>query len=82
MHSLYRVAKRATASPIQSQDVEKIMSQRTYRTDNDARIRHHLEEASTHLAMVKQLTPYNHKHLDRIGLFLKKLYIRHGGIEH
>lgn len=72
------------------------MSQRTHHTRIDAydpRIRHHLEEASTHIAAVKQLINKSYpedsgeataivSNLTRIGLFLKKLYIRHGGIEH
>jgi hypothetical protein len=48
-------------------------------------IRHHLEEASTHLGMVKQLileggpSPAYISRLTKVGKFLKQLYTLYGG---
>lgn len=48
-------------------------------------IQHHLEEASTHLGMVKQLLPetragaHTLEHLTKVGRYLKQVYVRHGG---
>jgi hypothetical protein len=56
--------------------------------DIDKRIRHHLEEASTHLGAVKELIDHEVEpiaHIDglsTVGKFLKRLYVRHGGIDH
>lgn len=53
---------------------------------NDELIRHHLEEASTHLGMVKQLIPNRGgssqaliTKLETIGRFIKQLYVHYGG---
>lgn len=49
-------------------------------------IRHHLEEASTHLGMVKQLLPNRGgstqavlDKFDQVGRFHKQIYVHYGG---
>lgn len=54
-------------------------SRRSIDIDNESLIRHHLEEASTHLGMVKQLDPNMEASITKIGKLLKLFYVRHGG---
>lgn len=42
-------------------------------------IRHHLEEASSHLGMVKQLAPETNDSITKIGKLIKVFYTRYGG---
>jgi hypothetical protein len=62
-------------------------SRRHDRSQLDALIRHHVEEAATHLGMIKQLSEAlpvqvregRNIQLAKIGRYLKKLYVHHGG---
>jgi hypothetical protein len=59
-----------------------VSRRRIDKNDKQALIQHHLEEASTHIGMVRQLAPKHSTDLGKIGAYLNKLYVKHGGQSH